>query len=256
MRWTVIGLVLLNIVFGVWGGLSYRYTQSVAALGAGETLTSGDMPGQRLVLLRERPDIQATGQPLVPKPVEVVSAAQAVSSPAPSEPLQAAAGGEQICTLLGPLPQSADAKALLSRLAALQIHAKYVSLQVEGSVEYWVYLRPEPTKELAIAKLRELQDKKVDSFIIPQGNLANGISLGIFDKKENAESRQQAVMQAGYDAQMREHTRTYLENWVAIYPDQVAGFSPELYSRLKEENTKLDLRKDECRKVASVIDIQ
>lgn len=244
MRWTMIGLFLLNIVFAVWGWLGYSYTKNVESLDA--VVSDVDsMPGARLVLLKE----QQAGAPATSLTIP--------SPPNEQPPLPALAetAATQICTLLGPVLQSEDAKALIGRLAALQINAKYVALQVAGSPDYWVYLNPEPTKDLAVAKLRELQGKKIDSFLVSQGDLTNGISLGIFDSRENAEKHQQAIVQLGYDAKLRENSRNYLEQWVAIYPDQVSGFSPELYNQLHSENSKLDLRKDECGKVASVIDI-
>ena len=108
---------------------------------------------------------------------------------------------------------------------------------------------------MAAVKLRELQEKKIDSFIIPQGEIANGISLGVFDKQENAEKRQQAIVEMGYNPQLRINPRNYMENWVVIYPEHSALFSPELYNQLHLENNKLDLRKDQCNKVASQIDI-
>ncbi len=248
MRWTVIGLFLLNIVFAVWGWLGYSYSRNVESLGGAEAISSAEnMPGAKLVLLRERASV-------TPAVLSSDVAEQPASSL--SNAAEQAAVVIPLCTLLGPVLQISDAKALLTRLGALQIQAKYVSLRVDGNPDYWVYLNPEPTKDLAIAKLRELQGKKIDSFLIPQGDLANGISLGIFDSQENAEKHRQIIVQMGYSAQLKTNPRTYLENWIAIYPDQVAGFSQELYNQLHAENAKLDLRKDECRKVASTIDIQ
>jgi hypothetical protein len=239
-------------MFAVWGWLGYRYSHNIAALSPAEMKSAdADMPGRRLVLLRE---VTSQGvQVAAPTTDGQIPGGTANTSINPQSSL---AAEPQLCTLLGPVLQPSDAKVLLARLAALQIQAKYVALQVDGNPDFWVYLRPEPTKDLAIAKLRELQRKKIDSFIIPQGDLANGISLGIFDKQENAEKHRQAIAQMGYDVQLRENPRSYLENWVAIYPDQAANFSMELYNQLHSENSKLDLRKDECRKVASTIDIQ
>ena len=128
-------------------------------------------------------------------------------------------------------------------------------MEVAGDPDYWVYLRPEATRALATAKLRELQDKKIDSFIIPQGEIANGISLGVFDKRDNAERRQQAVKERGYDALIRENPRIYRENWVALQPSEAAKFSHELYQQLRVDHQAVDLRKDRCSKVASTIDI-
>ena len=67
-----------------------------------------------------------------------------------------------------------------------------MSLRVDGNPDYWVYLNPEPTKDLAIA-VEGVARQKIDSFLIPQGDLANGISLGIFDSQENAEKHRQII---------------------------------------------------------------
>lgn len=257
MRWTVIGLVLLNIIFLLWNWLEYSHSKGVEAMNAGAGVARAEMPGARVVLLRERSAQTGrvdSGGPAMP----VAGVASSATEAAPMSVEDAAAhqeGAAAMCLLLGPYAESRAAKVLLERLAALQIMGKYAAIEVAGEPDYWVYLRPEPTKELAAARLRELQEKKIDSFIIPQGDIANGISLGVFDKQENAEKRKQAIVELGYDAQLRVNPRNYLENWVVIYPGDSAGFSPELYNQLRIDNDKLDLRKDPCNKVASLIDI-
>lgn len=257
MRWTVISLVLLNVMFLLWNWLEYSHSKGVEAMNAGAAAGQTEMPGARVILLRERSARvdKETG-------VNGVGSASAVDDLASAVPPVDAgnAAGAQAeppqCLLLGPYPEPQAAKALLDRLAALQIQGKYAAIEVAGEPDYWVYLRPEPTKELAAARLRELQEKKIDSFIVPQGDIANGISLGVFDKLENAEKRQQAIVELGYEAQLRVNPRNYLENWVVIYPAESTRFSPELYNQLHNDNDKLDLRKDPCNKVASLIDIQ
>ena len=260
MRWTVIGLLLLNIMFLIWNWLEYSHLREVGAMSVSESEEIADMPGDRLILLREwtRSSLSSSGgnELLLPDPQQP----QQVAGP----PLAAvdvgnasseAAEGVSQCVLLGPYPDAQSAKPLLDRLGALQIEAKYAAVQVDGESDYWVYLRPEASREFALAKLKELQEKKIDSFIISQGEITNGISLGVFDKQENAERRRQEVVELGYDAQVRTNPRSYMENWVVIYPTNSARFSLELYNQLKIDNNKLDLRKEECSKVASPEDI-
>lgn len=225
-------------------------------MNAGAAADQVEMPGKKVVLLRERAlqPVEPAAATIPPESVAAVVTPPAVTEVSPV-PDNSAPVDNNTCLLLGPHPDPQRAKVLLERLGALQIQAKYAAIEVAGEPDYWVYLRPEPTRELASAKLRELQEKKIDSFIIPLGDIANGISLGVFDKKENAEKRQQAVTELGYSAQLRENPRNYLENWVVIYPDQSALFSTELYNQLRLDNNQLDLRKDQCSKVASQIDI-
>lgn len=258
MRWIVISLLLFNVMFLLWNWLGYSHSKGVEAMNAGTAAERAEMPGARVLLLRERvvPDTQP-GENIVPAADALVLAGNTDASTAESFALKVdgAQADQSVCLLLGPHPEPPAAKILIDRLAALQIQGKYAAIEVAGEPDYWVYLRPEPTKELAAVKLRELQEKKIDSFIIPQGEIANGISLGVFDKQENAEKRQQAITELGYSAQVRANPRNYLESWVVIYPDEAARFSSELYNQLRLDNNKLDLRKDLCSKVASLIDI-
>lgn len=248
VRWVIISLLVFNVGYLLWNWLEHSHARDLHAMSqgdAGQTI----MPGAQLVLLKER------GVAPQPAPTAVpVNADQ----PAPSVATQqSTASGQQPsqCLLLGPFAEQAPGKVLLDRLVALDIHGKFAVVEVVGDPDYWVYLRPEATRELAVARLHELQEKKIDSFIIPQGEVANGISLGVFDKQENAEKRQRAIAEMGYDAQIRINSRTYMENWVVIYPEEAPKFSQELYMQLHGENNKIDLRKDQCTKVASVMDI-
>ncbi len=251
MRWTVFSLLLFNVIFLLWNWLEYSHSKKVAALNISVEGVHVEMPGAKVVLLRERSARmeQTSVVAVTDAAPESVAVPPAASEAASGDPV------DRQCLLLGPYPDPQAARALLDRLGSLQIEAKYAAVEVAGEPDYWVYLRPEPTKELAAAKLRELQEKKIDSFIIPQGEIANGISLGVFDKQENAEKRRQAIVEMGYNPQLRINPRNYIENWVVIYPEHSALFSPELYNQLHLENNKLDLRKDQCNKVASQIDI-
>lgn len=258
MRWIVISLVLFNIMFLLWNWLEYSHSRGLEAMNTGSAgVLSQEMLGAKLTLLRERPTrpILVSGEVKDATTALVAGETAEHTDVAPVATNVEAVESVQYCLLLGPYPESGAAKILLDRLRALQIEGKYAAIEVAGEPDYWVYLRPEPTKELAAVKLKELQEKKIDSFIVPQGEIANGISLGVFDKQENAEKRQREIVEFGYDAQLLVNPRNYMENWVVVYPDNSARFSPELYNQLRLENNKLDLRKEECSKVASLIDI-
>jgi len=248
VRWIVISLVLFNIMFLLRNWLEYSHSKGLEAMNTGSVGASGqaEMPGAKLALVRERPAEPASSSSSVGEHIaEAVPAAADI-----------AIGVTPQCLLLGPYSEPQAAKILLDRLGALQIEGKYAAIAVAGEPDYWVYLRPELTKELAAVKLKELQEKRIDSFIVPQGEIANGISLGVFDKQENAEKRQKEIAELGYDAQLLISPRNYMENWVVIYPDNSVRFSPELYNQLRLENSRLDLRKEACGKVASLVDIQ
>lgn len=257
MRWIVISLVLFNAGFLLWNWLGYSHAREVSARSVVADQGTGEMPGARLQLLREQGGTK--GNVNLNAQLSSASASDSVVTPSVNVAATTEAPAAEItktqCVLLGPVVSQAAAKLLLDRLLSLDIHAKFAAIEIAGEPDFWVYLKPEATRELAVVKLHELQEKKIDSFIIPQGEIANGISLGVFDRQDNAESRRQVVAERGYDAQIRINSRTYVENWVVVYPEEASKFSQELYIQLHAENNKLDLHKDQCSKVASVIDI-
>ena len=64
---------------------------------------------------------------------------------------------------------------------------------------YQVYLPPLQTREEAVAKLREIRNSGVrDVAVVPDGDLANGISFGIYRKAENMNRRVAALERLGY----------------------------------------------------------
>lgn len=248
MRWIVISLTLLNLGYLIWNWLEYSHAHDSHYQSSELSSSEVKGVGSHIALLSERSAVLPVSAPGgAPPPV-------AANQPFPGE--VSVEQADLVCMLLGPYQDIALGSVLQSRLLALGIHAKMAAVEIAGDPEYWVYLKPEPTRELAIVKLKELQEKKVDSFIIPDGDIANGISLGVFDNKENAERYRQLIVEQGYDGQVRANPRKYLENWVVIYPEDAGRFSVELYEQLRNENNKLDLRKDNCSKVASITDIQ
>jgi hypothetical protein len=82
-----------------------------------------------------------------------------------------------------------------------------------------VYLPPLGSRQASLRQLRELQARKIDSYIITQGDLANGISLGIFPREDSAKSVIQRLRDAGYEAEFRALPRSHRRYWVRIAPE-------------------------------------
>jgi len=109
--------------------------------------------------------------------------------------------------------------------------------------EFWVYLPPLPNKKQAIRKLKELQKRKVDSFVITEGELANGISLGLFSKKESVDRLLAGLKKKNITPTVKTMQRTRDQYWV---------ISPVLDNELKLEKTRdrlLDGRNMEWRQI-------
>lgn len=119
-----------------------------------------------------------------------------------------------LCWAVGPYPVELDAKHLYARMLAMDIPAKVESQSVVIKEEFWVYLEPMANRKQAMRKLKELQKRKVDSFVITEGELENGISLGLFGQKESVDRLLAKLKEKNITASVKPLKRTRNQYWV------------------------------------------
>ncbi|MEK1907774.1 MAG: SPOR domain-containing protein [Pseudomonas sp.] len=124
----------------------------------------------------------------------------------------------ETCLFLGGFQQESAAEQVKQRLVSLDIEADVHGVDATAGLDYWVYLAPLASRQASLRQLKELQARKIDSYIITQGDLANGISLGIFPRSDSAESVVQRLRDAGYEPLLRELPRAQRSFWVRIAP--------------------------------------
>ena len=222
MRWIFLTLVLLNMLFAaleLYSGIGGRESESVHY-----NVLEG---GARLLLLSELDG----------------SHVRAVTPNSENS--------EQLCLLAGPLIERGDAKRLIDALQRLDVPAEVVVQTITKAPNYWVYLEPYETRKAAIAKLKALQLAKVDSYLITQGELANGISLGVFENIDSARRMLERRQGQGYEVKIRELGKKNFEYWVSVE----GGYSTELDKKVTKTMAELEMsigkRQIFCKSVAS-----
>ncbi|GAA5446233.1 hypothetical protein Misp06_04447 [Microbulbifer sp. NBRC 101763] len=229
MRWIALFLLILNLGVFAWfmaASPANDGTVSVVSPGRGTEI-------QEIVLVSEISPEQLP-------PVEEETA-----------PLATEVSGEQLCTLIGPFPEEYLGKDIVERLSALQVSASLREIQMQGQMRYWVFLPPLNSRREAFNRLRELQAQGIDSYVIPKGALADGISFGIFSERERAEGLAEELAEKGIGAQFREEPQTHMERWIMLAPGQAERLAGEFWQHLQEEHPKLDRRRNLCSEVAS-----
>lgn len=223
MRWFFLLLLVLNLFYYVWH-------QQQAPLRVKEVESFSLYQGARQnIRLVSETDVSR---------VPVESGAQVVSSQA-------------VCLYLGSFEQEAEALALEQRLLSLDIQSGVRSIDAAAGVDYWVYLVPLASRQASLRQLKELQARKIDSYIIGQGDLANGISLGIFPRSDSAESVMQRLREAGYEPMLRELSRAHRAYWVRIAPKSRRLASDALLESLARDFERLEHQLMPCEGVAS-----
>lgn len=222
MRWVFSLLVVLNVFYYVWS-----QQQVVLAPKGGGVIAGMEQSGKGLHLLSE-------------------STAGGVGSATVESP-----SGQDVCLFLGSFDDLKRAQALEQRLLSLDVQSALQAVEAAGGIDYWVYLAPLASRQASVRQLKELQARKVDSYLIGTGDLANGISLGIFPRLDSAQSVMFRLRSAGYEPLMRELPRAHRAFWVRISPDSRRLVDGGMLGQLAQDFQNLEHRLMPCQGVAT-----
>lgn len=217
MRWIFYSLVIANIVVAGYF-LAQPKSESVA-----NTVAAAPIAGKTLRLVGE------AEQPLAPAPKSEFSSAP-----------------RQLCYVLGPYKDDLDARHVQARAAALSL---------TGMINTWRYMNPifdigllananAIDRAAAMATLKELQRRSIDSYIITQGDLAEGISLGLFHSLDSAKKLKAEVEVYEFPVDILEMGKRQLEYWVEIR--EVAQLTERMRERVQAGDHGVEWKLVEC----------
>lgn len=158
---------------------------------------------------------------------------------------------ESACLFLGGFDQESIVRAIEQRLLSLDIASQIVPVDEAAGVDYWVYLPPLVSRQASLRQLRELQSRNIDSYIITVGDLTNGISLGIFSRKDSAESVVTRLLGVDYAAMIRELPRTHRRYWVRVEGSDQSLLTSSLVAGLVRDFPELEHQQMACSSIAS-----
>lgn len=171
------------------------------------------------------------------------------------KPLQAAgeereSAGEARCLLLGGFDSAERIRQLEQRLLSLDIAAMAVRLDVIQGEDHWVYIPPLASRQATLRQLQDLQARKIDAYLITEGELANGILLGVFPQLAAVAGVAEKVRAAGYEPQVRKLPRVYQEHWLRVAEKSQRLLDDDLLGRLGRDFSNLKHRLISCAGVA------
>lgn len=232
MRLTVIFLVFANISYFAWGS----WQESRVGYWLPETGDAyAEASGERLVLLTETEDARQS------------PGSEAGVQPALNTSLHL---GDvvQECLVVGPFANVVEVDELQQRLLAVGISSKERAEENSQQEDYWVHIPPLPSRDAAIRQLRELQAQRIDSFVITQGELANGISLGLFSRWEAAKAVKRRLMAAGYVVAIKSLPRVPEQWWVEMDAAVEGKLGMSFWDEAADQFPELQKLKAACRK--------
>lgn len=121
----------------------------------------------------------------------------------------------ELCYTLGPFREMNTLRVVTREIKDYVIEASFRSREEREQSMFRVYLKPVSSKSKARALIKELNSKNIrDHFIIIDGPLKNGISLGYFSDKKRAYSHTSRVRKLGFDALIEPVFRSYTIYWL------------------------------------------
>ncbi len=155
------------------------------------------------------------------------------------------------CIALGVFDNTEESDFLVSALQERGMQARVELLQAGETSSFRVYMPPFNANTAARQTLEALQADGLDSFLITTGDLAGGISLGLFSQEASALGLQESLAAQGYATSIREVVTSSNEIWVTI-----EGISQDLLQGselldLLSEGLELEVIEKPCETIAS-----
>ena len=231
MRNLFLALVLANLAFAAWQSWFATPTRPAGRAAAevpeimlaSELQTSLPVPGPADAAPLESPveEAPAVAAAAAAPEVEPAVGEAADGAPTPAEELAAApaapAPAAEACVSVGPFRELSQAATAAATLRADGLDPVQRVAEGDVWVGYWVYIAAIPSVEQAEEILAKLRANGItDSYVIPNSDSGNLVSLGVFTEIARAGTRLNEVRELGYEATVADRTRRATVYWVDV----------------------------------------
>ena len=225
MKWVILGLVLTNVAFFGW---RLSQDQEVVVAGATAPPPTGAAMVNRLLLVseiesgvlrrrRKLPSAPSASSPQAQSPEQLVGTHEETASVSPAEVLALPPEAERECYTLGPLENEDDILALGAWFNAQGSQATLRSDERREVTSTWVFLPPLESRGAADARVREMQAANIDDiYVIPRGDMANAISLGLYSQSDTLQRRVSQLEGRGFTPSVLPRYRTATASWFDV----------------------------------------
>lgn len=118
------------------------------------------------------------------------------------------------CYTLGPLATLVQQKRAEDRLRPFVEQLRLRTTQADRDRGWWVFV-PAPSRSAALELARELADRGVeDYFVVADANLPEAVSLGLFERLDNARRRLAEIRAMGFDARLLIRREEIPQFWI------------------------------------------
>ena len=150
---------------------------------------------------------------------------------------------DHLCYSIGPLADLAEITTMRSWLAARNGVLELREDERRELALYWVFFPPMKDRNAASQRVARLRALGVDDiYIIPRGDMANAISLGVFSHKTSLERRLSELRSKGFDPSVEPRYKTKKAAWFDVVVPVEAPIAVSEFTRSFENAELLPTR--------------
>jgi len=148
--------------------------------------------------------------------------------------LEAQSDPELQCVIVGHFDKEGDARGLFEEMQSKVGVTAKLNTVVEGLVRYLVYMPPLDTMGMAKERQAQLREAGIRSSLYYKGDLKNGLSLGYFGSRQNAERRYKDLLAAGYRLELKVVETQITRYWLELQAGDDARLSQKFWRDLAQ----------------------
>lgn len=234
--------VVINVIVALWVNASQVVSN--------QAVISRDAPriqGDDLILIEEIDLSQLSSR-------EAVAAKESAVQGVSAEVEQVDSPSE--CMLLTSFEFRNEAEALADQIRSLGVDVEMIAEKIESQGPVMVYIKPFISAQEAQRELRVLRASQIDSFIISDGELTNGISLGVFRTEQNALAQEVKIEALGYDVETS-YISVQKDRFSLIASGEILdALEDDYWLKIANENKDISIEQKVCNEVASGVNFQ
>lgn len=154
---------------------------------------------------------------------------QRVSSPTTEASLNASTSadgnGQTICYSVGPVSGDQQITLISSWLKDKGAPGTLRESERREVSRFWVYFPPFDSRSAAVERVSKMKSDEIDDiYVIPAGDMANAVSLGLYSHKESLDRRLTELRDKGYEPSTVPRYETQVASWFEVQLDADVPF--------------------------------
>ena len=135
---------------------------------------------------------------------------------------------------------------IIERLEAVDMDPYVVEEIVASPGPIMVYILPFSSFREASLELNVLRRENIDSFILPEGELQNGISVGVFGTQQNAQTRANQIQALGYQTGEYQYTVEQAQYAVHLPLQESVSLAANYWRELESDFPSMIREQNSC----------